>query len=324
MSRWRLLARDEAVAPVDYQALFSAHREHLWGLCYRVTGSAADAEDLVQETFQRALEKPPLDTDRPWRPWLARVATRLAIDALRRRRTREYVGPWLPWPVETPPGAGDEPASPEADAEARYGLRESVSFAFLRALEALAPMPRAALVLRDALGYSGPEAAEILGVSPENARVLLHRARKALASYEARRQPPSPEVDAAHQAALQRFMAALVTGDVQRVAACLAEDARMTSDGGGHYRAARKAVLGREKVAKFFIGVLGHTPAPAAIELRWLNGRPGVVTCVATESPRDAPRTCMTFDLDASGQVFDIHIVSAPDKLGSVRFPAVP
>lgn len=312
------------MATVDYQALFSAHREHLWGLCYRVTGSAADAEDLVQETFRRALEKPPADTDRPWRPWLARVATRLSIDALRRRRTREYAGPWLPWPVETPPGAGDEPASPEADAEARYGLRESVSFAFLRALEALAPMPRAALVLRDALGYSGPETAEVLGVSPENARVLLHRARKALASYDERRRPPSPEVDAAHQAALQRFMTALLTGDVQRVAACLAEDARVTTDGGGHYRAALKPVLGREKVAKFFVGVLSHSSSPPGLELRWLNGRPGIVTWSTPQHPRDAPRVCMTFDLDASGQVVDIHIVSAPDKLGAVQFPAPP
>jgi RNA polymerase sigma-70 factor (ECF subfamily) len=314
------------VAPIDYHALFSAHREHLWGLCYRVTGSAADAEDLVQETFRRALEKPPVDTERPWRPWLARVATRLAIDALRRRRTRQYVGPWLPSPVETPPGAASgEPASPEADAEARYGLRESVSFAFLRALEALAPMPRAALVLRDALGYSGPETAEILGVSPENARVLLHRARKALAQYDERRLPPSPEVDAAHQAALQRFMAVLATGDAAHIAACLAEDARVTTDGGGQYRAALRPVLGRKKVAKFFTGgsVRGGA-AGAVLEACWLNARPGLVVTVPTANPRDAPHLCMTLDLDASGLVLDIHIVSAPDKLAAVRFPALP
>ncbi len=311
------------MAPVDYQALFSAHREHLWGLCYRVTGSAADAEDLVQETFQRALEKPPADTTRPWRPWLARVATRLSIDALRRRRTRRYAGPWLPSVVETPPGVdAGEPVSPEADAETRYGLRESVSFAFLRALEALPAVPRAALVLRDVLGYSGPEAAEILGVSPENARVILHRARKALVGYEARRQPPSPEVDAAHQQALERFMAALVTGDVQRIAACLAEDARLVADGGGQFRASTKPVLGRENVAKLFAGVLRGSPPPTAVELRWLNGRPGVVLCTPPRHPRDAPRSCMTIDLDAAGSVVEIHIVSATEKLGAVRFPA--
>ncbi len=315
----------QAVATVDYQALFSAHREHLWGLCYRVTGSAADAEDLVQETFRRALEKPPVDTERPWRPWLARVATRLAIDALRRRRTREYVGPWLPSPVETPPGVGGgEPASPEADAEARYGLRESVSFAFLRALEALAPLPRAALVLRDALGYSGPETAEILGVSPENARVILHRARKALARYDERRRPPSPEVDAEHQAALQRFMAAIVTGDIARVAACLAEDARMTTDGGGQYRAALRPVVGRDKVARFFLGRASRGGGAEAFEVRWINGRPGVAAIASSKHPRDAPRVCMTFDVDESGRMTDIHIVSAPGKLDAVRFPAPP
>lgn len=311
---------------VDYQALFSAHREHLWGLCYRMTGSAADAEDLVQETFRRALEKPPADTERPWRPWLARVATRLAIDALRRRRTREYVGPWLPSPVETPPGAvGGEPASPEADAEARYGLRESVSFAFLRALEALAPLPRAALVLRDALGYSGPETAEILGVSPENARVLLHRARKALARYDERRRPPSPEVDAAHQAALERFLAALATGDAARIAGCLAEDARVTTDGGGQYRAALRPVHGRAKVAKFFTGgsVRGGAEG-AALAPCWLNGRPGILATIPAVHPRVAPHLCMTLDLDERGQVLDVHIVAAPDKLGALRFPALP
>ncbi len=137
----------------DYQALFSSHRDHLWGLCYRVTGNAADAEDLVQETFARALERPPADTSRPWRPWLATVATRLSIDALRRRRTRKYVGPWLPSAIETPPGAtAGELATTQVDAETRYGLRETVSLAFLVALEELTPAQRAALVLRDALG----------------------------------------------------------------------------------------------------------------------------------------------------------------------------
>ena len=150
---------------VDYHALFRSHREHLWGLCYRMTGSAADAEDLVQQTFERAIERPPPDTSRPWRPWLARVATRLAIDALRRRQARRYVGPWLPTALETPTGEScGELASPEADAETRYGLRESVSLAFLRALEALTPAQRAIVLLRDVLGYSGPEAAELLEV----------------------------------------------------------------------------------------------------------------------------------------------------------------
>lgn len=252
------------------------------------------------------------------------MATRLAIDALRRRRTRSYVGPWLPSPVETPPGtsAGDL-ASPEADQETRYGLRESVSFAFLRALEALGPAQRATLVLRDALGYSGPETAELLGISPQNARVMLHRARRALACYDDTRQPPSPEVDALHEQVLARFMAALASGDVASIAQCLAEDARASSDGSGRYRAATKPVCGRDRVARFFAGLTKHGTSPTALEPRWINARPGFVFCVPTVHPRDAPRGCITIDLDAEGQVAEVHIVSAPDKLGALRFPEV-
>lgn len=309
------------MAPVDYDALFSAHREHLWGLCYRVTGSAADAEDLVQETFTRALTRPPADTTRPWRPWLARVASRLAIDALRRRRTRRYVGPWLPSPVETPPGSTrGELACPEPDAETRYGLRESVSFAFLRALEALEPVPRATVVLRDVLGYSGPETAEILEVSPANVRVILHRARAALARYDHRRQPPSAEGDDRHQQALAQLMAAWLSGDAERLAACVAHDVRVSSDGAGRYRAATRPIEGADRVVRFMLGLLRHSPGPPRSELRWLNARPAIVSRLVTAHPRDAPRVCMTIDVNEQGQVVEVHIVSAPDKLGDVRF----
>ncbi len=301
---------------IDYEALFSAHREHLWGLCYRMTGSAAEAEDLVQDTFARALDKPPADTTRPWRPWLARVATRLAIDALRRRRTREYVGPWLPTPVELPPpSAGGEIASPEADAEVRYGLRESASLAFLVALEALTPAQRATLVLRDALGYTGPETAAVLGLSPDNARTTLHRARKALAAYDERRRPPSPQVDALHQQALQQFMAALQTGEVDRIAACLAEDVRSTNDGGGVYRAALKVVVGRDRVSRFFAGLARHAQPPRAMALRWVNERPAVVVDHGQSHPRNAPLSCVTLDVDAQGLVTSVYVVVAPAKL---------
>ena len=308
---------------IDYDRLFATHREHLWGLCYRVTGTAADADDLVQDTFRRAIESPPLDPSRPWRPWLATVATRLSIDALRRRKARSYVGPWLPCPVETPPGdERGQLASPQADVETRYGLRESVSFAFLRALEALNPVQRATLVLRDVLGYSGPETAEVLEVSAENVRVILHRARAALSRYDAERQPPSSSVDARHQAALQRFMMALSSGDAARIAECLAEDVRVSTDGGGRYRAATKPVLGRDRVARFFVGLLSHSGPPLAADFRMINSRPGVVSLQPVNHVRDAPRACMTFDLDADDRIVDVHVVSAEDKLGELTFPA--
>jgi RNA polymerase sigma-70 factor (ECF subfamily) len=118
--------------------LFEEHRSFLWGLCYRLTGSAADAEDLVQETFARAIEHPPARTDEPWRPWLVRVAMNLGRDFLRRRRRRSYIGVWLPSPIDT----GDEASPPSYEptfaggmsAEGRYDLLESVSIAFLVAL----------------------------------------------------------------------------------------------------------------------------------------------------------------------------------------------
>src|SRR5882762_6063550 len=110
---------------------FDEHRRFVWGVCYRMTGSAADAEDIVQDTFVRALEKPPANMQAPLRPWLVKVALNLSRDQLRRRR--EYFGPWLPSPVmaEGDGPAVDEPTSPERSPLARYDLIESVTIAFL-------------------------------------------------------------------------------------------------------------------------------------------------------------------------------------------------
>ena len=142
---------------------FAAERTFLWGLCYRMTGCAADAEDIVQETFTRALERPPARTSDPWRPWLVRVAMNLARDQLRRRRRQRYIGPWLPSPIET----GDEVAVPAVEpalaggdtTAGRYDVLESVSFAFLIALEALTPQQRAVLLLRCVFDYDVRETA---------------------------------------------------------------------------------------------------------------------------------------------------------------------
>ena len=120
--------------------VYSEQRPFLWSLCYRMLGSAADAEDVVQDTFVRAIEHPPARTDLPIRPWLVKVALNRSRDVLRRRQRRHYVGPWLPSPIDT----GDESAPPAHEPivdgvhalEGRYDLLESVSFAFLLALEA--------------------------------------------------------------------------------------------------------------------------------------------------------------------------------------------
>ncbi|HXZ85653.1 MAG TPA: sigma-70 family RNA polymerase sigma factor, partial [Myxococcota bacterium] len=201
-------------APVQ-QALeraFADERRLLFGLCYRMTGSAADAEDIVQETFARALAHPPPRSDAPWRPWLVRVALNLARDELRRRKRRSYHGPWLPEPVDDAElGLGaHEPASTTG----RYELVESVSFAFLLALEALSPAQRAVLLLRDVFEYSSAEAAAALELSDANARVLLHRARRAMADYDRTRFVPERAAREQSLALLGRFMALFAQQDV--------------------------------------------------------------------------------------------------------------
>ena len=177
---------------------FASERTFLWGLCYRMTGCAADAEDIVQETFVRALERPPARQEDPWRPWLVRVAMNLARDLLRRRRRRAYVGPWLPSPIET----GDEAAMPAVEptlsggdtTAGRYDVLESVSFAFLIALEALTPQQRAVLLLRDVFDYDVRETADALGISASSVKVTHHRARTRMAAYDRQRCVPTREL----------------------------------------------------------------------------------------------------------------------------------
>ena len=136
--------------------LYEQERRFLWGLCYRMTGSAADAEDIVQEVFVKALEKPALDTERPLRPWLVRVAMNLSRDNLRKRVQSGYTGPWLPSPLPTDDWPENHEAAVEANDSpmARYDLLESVSLAFMLALEALTPTQRAVLLLRDVFDYT--------------------------------------------------------------------------------------------------------------------------------------------------------------------------
>src|SRR5262245_56527904 len=153
---------------------FDEHKRFLWGMCYRMTGSAADADDIVQDTFVRALENPPADMEAPLRPWLVKVAMNLSRDQLRRRRRREYVGPWLPFPVLTDGDAQSQlghTTLTEDSPGAHYDLKESVTLAFLLALEALTPAQRAVLLLRDVFDYSTIETAEALVMSEVNIKV---------------------------------------------------------------------------------------------------------------------------------------------------------
>jgi RNA polymerase sigma-70 factor (ECF subfamily) len=290
--------------------VYREHGRFVWGLCYRMTGSSSDADDLLQETFARALASPPRDTTAPWRPWLVRVAVNLARDRLRRRKRAPYVGPWLPAPIETGEQAAEGP-----DPEHRYGLLESVTFAFLMACEALTPRQRAVLLLRDVLDYSVDETGRALAMSIPNVKTTHHRARAAMEAYDTARRQPTRALQDETRAALERFAAALASGDVSQVEALLSPDAVTVNDTGGDYRAALRVVAGRSRVARLYLGLMKKTGSPARIVVRTLNGLPALVVELSDPAPRVAPRVVMRCDLGAGGLIEQVHVVLARAKL---------
>ncbi|MFC0110217.1 RNA polymerase sigma-70 factor [Kibdelosporangium aridum] len=243
--------------------LFSEVRPRLFGIAYRMLGSALDAEDLLQEVWLRWQNYDHAEVKNPG-AFLATVTTRLAINAGQTARARHetYVGPWLPEPVDT---AADPQLGAERDA--------AVEFAVLILLEKLTPTERAAYVLREAFDYPYPQIAEIIQVSEASARQLVSRARKHLAAE--RRAPVSR---AEQQRLLQAFVAAAKTGDLAKLEELLAEDVVSYADSNGAVRgASRVPLLGRPVVAKvikafsntFWIGV----------DITWaeVNGQPAAV-----------------------------------------------
>ena len=305
------------------EALFRAHRRRLWALGYRLTGSAEDADDVVQEAFARLLERPPRGDAAGLAPWLVRVATNLGIDALRRRKRRAYAGVWLPAPAEASDAEWCDAFASAAgrDPEARYGLLESASYAFLLALEALGARQRAALLLRDVLGYSAREAAEALATTEGNVRVLHARARRTMEGYDRERCVPTPELRERHRAALERFLGALASQDAAALEQMLAEPVRTRTDAAGEYAALGAALSGRDRVAKLYLrAALHRREAEPRIEVRLVNGMPAAVIELGRPRLRLAPRTVLRLDLDADGRIREIQAVLAPRKLGAVRF----
>ncbi|MFP2905086.1 sigma-70 family RNA polymerase sigma factor [Pyxidicoccus sp. 3LFB2] len=321
-----------------HDAVAEAAREHerfLWGLCYRMTGVAADADDLVQETYARALTTLP-ERKESLRPWLTRVAVNLARDHLRRRRRESYVGPWLPSPLETGDAATDAsqgldmPPGVEArlpgggSTEGRYELLESVSYAFLLALEALAPKQRAVLLLRDVFDYSVREVAEALNMSEVNVKVVHHRARAAMAEYDRERCVPTRELQERNRVALEGFMSALLSGDVAAAEALLSADVRLLSDGGGQVRAAHVPVVGVKRVLTFLQRLVVLRGPPAAVEVQMLNGLPALVAVYAPD-PKDpmlALHAVVRVDVGADGRITELHSVLTDRKLAGLRLPS--
>lgn len=294
-------------------------RRLLWGVCYRMTGNAADADDLVQETFVRALAHPPKRSQQPVRPWLIRVAMNLSLDLLRKRRRRGYVGEWLPSPVPTDseenPGSFDPRAPGEDSPAVRYEILESVTFAFLLALEALTPLQRAVLLLRDVFDYSTGETAEALDVSESNAKVTLLRARRRMRDYDKNREALTPDRREGTRRALEQFLLLLQNRDIERLEKLLAEDVVSVSDGGGEVYAAMRVVAGRDRVVRLLMGLADKRLNNVDITFRDLNGFPAVLFETAVVHSRSAPRFTVHCEVDHAGRIRRIDTVLAPNKL---------
>ncbi len=309
----------------DLQNAFQQHRAFLWAVCYRLTGSAADAEEVVQETFVRALERPPSDLTMGWRPWLTKVALNLGRDLLRRRRRQPYVGAWLPTPIDTQELDeihGTHAADEALDPLERYSQIESVTMAFLLALEVLTPSQRAVVLLRDVFDYSAEESAVALSMSTANVRTTHHRARRALASYDQLRLPPSADVRTRTARALTEFLGALASRDVQRLEALLADDVRTLTDAGGEFTAALNAVKGRANVLRLFLARQQKMGPPATQSIVDLNGLPALVAGWRWNARQQPPMVMLQCELDhRTGRIQRIYTVLATCKLGALRRP---
>ena len=238
---------------------FVNHRGLLFTVAYEMLGSAVDAEDVVQETWLRWADVDQAEVRDP-RAYLVRMVTRQALNRLRTvsRQREDYVGEWLPEPLITSPDVAE-------DAE----LAENVSIAMLTVLETLGPAERAVFVLHEVFETPYDELAGVVGKTPAAVRQIAHRAREHVA---ARR--PRMHVDRAEQeATLHKFMAAVTSGDVQGLVEVLAPDVVLIADGGGLVPAARKPLIGAERVVAFLARVADLSDLVATTA--WLNGMPG-------------------------------------------------
>ncbi|MFJ4780140.1 RNA polymerase sigma-70 factor [Streptomyces sp. NPDC088762] len=247
---------------------FEEHRPRMFGIAYRMLGSAAEAEDTVQEAYLRWSAADRSDIDHPG-AWLAKVVTRLCLNSLTSARARreEYVGPWLPEPVLT----GDGALGPLESAE----QREGVSMALLVLLEQLTPAERAVYVLREAFAYGHREISELLDLTEANCRQLHRRAAARVAAGSPKpRFTPDP---AQWQGLVDSFLTAARSGDLARLEGLLSADVRYVSDGGGVVNAARRPVVGRNNVARFAIGALGKYVAGVPLTVAEVNGSPALL-----------------------------------------------
>ncbi len=282
----------------DATGAFVAHRNLLFTVAYEMLGSAADAEDVLQETWLRWAE---VDADevRDARAFLVRITTRLSLNRIRTlsRRRESYVGPWLPEPLLTSPDVAED-----------VELADSVSTAMLLVLETLGPTERAVFVLREVFDVPYDEIADAVDKTPAAVRQIAHRAR----NHVNARRPREVVGNAQRQAVTERFMAAVATGDLQSLMDVLAPDVVLITDGGGVKQAALRPIHGADKVVRWLVGVLRRGEGVPSAEPVAVNGGIGLRLLLDDELD-----TIATMRIDGD-KVTGLYFVRNPHKLDRV------
>lgn len=303
------------------------NRDVLWGVCYRMLGSPADADDALQATYEKALTHPPPDSSLAVRPWLLRVAINHCRDELRKRQTRASAF-WLPGPLETP--ENDPRFLGSESPDARYSRMQSVSLAFMVALHTLTPLQRAVLILRDVLDLSVTETAEALETTASNVKMALHRARAQLAKGPVR---PALHDRATEERVLHALLVHFAAHNVSALTQLLTQDVVLCNDADEDQVAAHRIVRGRDKVILFQF----KTARSGRFAFKVLNGQPALVVELPPKhapssgrvigqpehgtGARELPRQAVLWiELDASGNVAALHAQTQRRKLEHLQW----
>jgi RNA polymerase sigma-70 factor (ECF subfamily) len=280
-------------SPLD---VFTEQRPMLFGIAYRMLGSVADAEDILQDAW---LKWSSVDTGGLEQPgaYLARTVINLSINRLKSAAARRetYVGPWLPEPLVTAEDAGSQAEQAEA-----------VSLAMLVVLETLSPLERAVFILNGVFGFSLPEVAGLLDRSESSVRQIAHRARSHVQARRPRYDAPA-EV---RRSVTSQFLAACLGGDLNQMMELLAPEVTAWTDGGGKIRAALRPLHGADNVAHWILGVLRRRLPDPGVRAVLVNGEPGLLVTSA-----GVPDNVLAVDLDHDNRIEAIRLIRNPDKL---------
>ncbi len=286
---------------------FETYRGLLFSIAYRMLGSAADAEDLVQDAFVRYASAD-RDVVRDVKAFLVTILTRLALDRLKSARVQreQYIGPWLPEPVFT---------GRDADPFASAARDESIRIALLAAMERLSPQERAVFLLSEVLDHDHDEIAEMLDISTASSRQLLHRARERVAAEKQRFQPSADE----KRRLIESFMSALQSGSIDGLRQVLTADVVARGDGGGKVPGAgMHPVTGFDKVARLYLSLVTRVLPAQRLVTEEVNGSPALV--LYTDGRLDA---IMTFDFSGD-RIAEVNTMVNPDKLAFARRQVTP